>query len=89
MPGPWPIPPVRTSTEVKASSLDSDVQELFGTLDLSACGLTNDVQLQWAAPIEFPRVERMFKLIFARLHSQRLVAKEVRHELHIFQNLSV
>ena len=32
MPGPWPIPPVRTSIEVKASSLDSDVQELLGNV---------------------------------------------------------
>ena len=41
---PWPVLPVSTSFEVKTSSLDSDVQELLGTCNLGAYGLTNDVQ---------------------------------------------
>ena len=38
------------------------MQELLGTWDLGAHGLTNDVHLQWAAQIEFPCVERLFGL---------------------------
>ena len=43
---PWPIPPVRTSLEMEARLLDSNVQELLGTEDLGAYGLTSDMQLQ-------------------------------------------
>ena len=35
LPGPWPIPPVRTPLEIQASLLDSDVHWLCGTEELS------------------------------------------------------
>ena len=62
VPGPCPIPPVRTPLEIEASLLDSDVQGLLGTEELADDETTSGPQLQWAAHSEFPSVVRLFEL---------------------------
>ena len=81
----WPIPPVRISLEIEARLLNSNVQGLFGTEDLGASVLTNDMQFQLAAQ----RVSRDFSnSIVARFRSQRLAAEAVRQWPHILHILA-
>ena len=47
VPGPRPMPPVRTPLEIEASLLDSDVQGLLGTDELDGEEPISGPQLQW------------------------------------------
>ena len=62
VPGPWPIPTVRTPLEIVASLLDSDLQGLLGTEQLAGDEMTRGLQIQWATPTEFPSVVTLFEL---------------------------
>ena len=66
--------------EVKAISLDSDVQVLLGTRDLGAYSLTNDVQLEWATLIELSvrRESVRTRLLRDSTHNERVRRKSVR-----------
>ena len=64
MRGPRPIPSVRTPLEMEAGLLDSGVQELLGTEELSWLGdeSMSGPQLQWTTQTEFAGVVRLFEL---------------------------
>ena len=62
IPKPWPLPLVRTSLEMEAGLLDSDVQELLGAKELTGDELGSGLQLQWATQAEFPIVVKSLEL---------------------------
>ena len=80
VPGPWPIPRVRTP---KASLLDSDVQGFLRTEDLGGDEPVSGPQLQWATRTECREVVRTH---LVRDSTRR---RERRHFLQYLQERSL